>query len=299
VAHAISHDEAIGIGLGRIVQGAIDDALDALAALEQTDRDRESSIHEARKSLKLARSVMRLLRHAFGRRESRAIERRIRTASLRMSSARDADVLAGSLGRWVLVPNVDARVRRALVDAADARRPERRAVAESARAASRHLVKARRLLIERLDTFDVHAADASMLRGIDRMLGRTREAATAAFSVGSDEALHTFRKRTKDLLCTARITRRLQPRPRAELREGLDRLATRLGEDHDLAGLLTFVGEVIGKARVPPSLAAAVVRIEHRRAAIRRSCESTFRTLDPCLTASNLAPSVGRVRRAS
>src|SRR5262245_11696530 len=86
----------------------------ALSALARREPDDEA-IHEARKSVKKIRSILRLLRDDLGPRGTRE-EARLRTAAHALSALRDADATAETLdtlhGRYPQV--VDGEVRRAV-----------------------------------------------------------------------------------------------------------------------------------------------------------------------------------------
>ena len=247
----------------------IDDALQhASAPGGPPDED----AHEARKSLKKARAALRMLRPALGETAYRRENAVLRDASRAISVLRDAkaqlDVLASIRDRYArrwpadeLAP-LEQRMRaelerlRALLH-----RPEsnaRRAVAliEQSR---RRVV---RLTDRVLDPGDVDAALATIYR---RGRKRFRRAANGA----QEDALHEWRKQTKYLSNAIRLTSNGDAGERDAIAKRAERLADRLGDEHDLAVLAE---RVVHDEPALGALASSRLQrlIEQRREKLRR-----------------------------
>src|SRR5262249_29169802 len=82
--------------------------------------------------------------------------------------------------------------------------------------------------------------------GLCRIYAQGRAAWHKAGADPTDERLHEWRKRVKDLRYVLELLEPLWPKRMAALADEVDDLADRLGEDHDLAMLGRFVLEVDG-----------------------------------------------------
>jgi CHAD domain-containing protein len=227
---------------------AIDDQLAQIVARELRKATEavnrsgdEESIHEARKHIKKARSVLHLLRKPLGR-DYQTLNDPIRLASHRISTIRDADALVGTLtslrARYhdVIGPLACRKAKATLT----AR--QRQAYARLAR---RPLAGAKQILVNAQPrvTSRVHdAATARRMRlGVTRGYRRARRAMADAITAAADDALfHVWRRRVKDHLYQMRLLERLDRHASARIRP-LDQLQDWLGDDHNLVLLRTAI----------------------------------------------------------
>jgi hypothetical protein len=93
VSYRLEDREGVADGIRRIVAEELDDAVAGL----RTGDDRDTAIHEARKSLKKARSALRLARTDLPTSTRRTENEAMRDASRRLSGARDAQVMLDTL----------------------------------------------------------------------------------------------------------------------------------------------------------------------------------------------------------
>jgi hypothetical protein len=94
MAFNLQAHEGMAAGLRRIALEEVDRAIEQVAG--RGDADRDSAIHDARKRLKKARAVARLARFELG--GARRVDNdAMRDAARRLSGARDAHVLVGTL----------------------------------------------------------------------------------------------------------------------------------------------------------------------------------------------------------
>ena len=214
----------------------IDDAVRRL----RDDRadDPAKAVHEARKDLKKARSLLRLARPGLPRAVYRRENGVLRDTGRSLSGARDADVLvetvAGLGERYTgQLPEAQFDALRAglAAAAAEAREHEGDAAAEDA-------VATLDAVAVRIGDWPLDRCDHdTLVHGATRAYKRGRAALAAAEATPSVERLHGLRKRVKDLWYHGRLLEEAWPRVvKAQSRAAHD-LADLLGDDHDLAVL--------------------------------------------------------------
>jgi CHAD domain-containing protein len=242
---------------------------DAQAVLGATRRPVDERVHEARKALKRARSVLRLLRGVIGERRFRAQLRALRDAGRSLARLRDARVVGETLAAFVVRSGLDPVLFEPL---ADALRRER-TVAVVALASVDGERDVRRTLGRSLNVLRraeaAAAFDATQIPdGMRRLYRRARHAYVRARDEPTPETLHAWRKAVKahaDALeaCSTAATGGRKESRRLELRT-LHALAQLLGDDHDAAVLAARVraGDVAPLAR--DRLLAAIGRRTRR-----------------------------------
>ena len=214
----------------------LDDAVRRLRD-ERAD-DPAKAVHEARKDLKKARSLLRLARPglpgAVYRRENDAL----RETGRSLSGARDADVLVKT------VADLGERYAGQLPEAQFAALGAGLASA-AAEARENEGDDAAQAAVATLDAVAVRVGDwplehcdhDTLVHGATRAYTRGRAALAAAEKTASVERLHDLRKRVKDLWYHGRLLEEAWPRVvKAQSRAAHD-LADLLGDDHDLAVL--------------------------------------------------------------
>jgi CHAD domain-containing protein len=226
--------EPLPYGVRRVARGRLDSAVEGL---RDPDADGVEAVHEARKDLKKLRSTLRLVRPVVGEDAYRRENERYRDASRLLSETRDAQVLAETIdalehrfsdqqppGGWGEIKG--ALAPRGADDGAEIDRLRGRAAAE---------IEAGRGEIESLslpgEGFDVVAP------GLRRAYSRGRKRLAEAASEPSDERLHEWRKRSKDLWYQLRLLRPAWRPVLEPLADQARELTDLLGDDHDLVVL--------------------------------------------------------------
>lgn len=228
----------------------------AIARLEQPGGDPVEAVHAARKHLKKARALLRLVRAQIGddvyRRENGAL----RDAAARLSQTRDADVLVATVERLAgdaaghLPETSFTALRDALQAEADAGRgaataPDAAAVAQELRAAQ-----------ERVADWPLDGAGwKPVVAGISRAYARGRRERATAEAEPTVEKLHEWRKRVKDLWYHHRLLKAVWPPVLKAYGEEAHVLSELLGDDHDLAVLRERLERGDG---LPPEVAASI-----------------------------------------
>ena len=230
-------EEAPSDSLRRIAAEQIDGAI---AQLQRKD-DLNEGIHEARKHFKRIRALLRLTRGALPAETYVSENQFFRDLGRQLSPVRDSAVYIETLDlirkRYVaqLADESFLRLRERMVT-------EHRAVLnEFTRDAQRqeslfHTLQEAR---PRANDWRFHETEFSLFScGLRRIYGRGRAERAAAFAQPTTEKFHAWRKRVKYLWHHLQVLLPLWPGQIRVLVRDCDRLADRLGEEHDLAVLL-------------------------------------------------------------
>lgn len=240
MAYRLKKGESVPDGIRRIVVEEIDSATEELAET----KDRDEAVHEARKSLKKIRGVLRLVQPELGRIYQRE-NTHLGGIGRRLSELRDAtaiiEVFDGLIDRYKdqLRKDALASIRRGLEkskrdteQAIDANKTVLQAITTLRSARKR--VKDWEL---QLDGFDALAA------GLEERYRRGRKVMAAARKEQTPESFHEWRKRVKDHSYHIRLlesawTDLLQAREAS-----LKNVETWLGDDHNLVVLCAKIDE--------------------------------------------------------
>ena len=231
--YRLDFSEDLAASVRRTAREQLDDGLARLR--DQYGDDPVEAVHGARKDLKKARSLLRLARPGLDRDAHRRIDDELRDAGRRLSDRRDADVLAAT---------VDDLAERYVGRLPEQRFADLRAQVAgpggggAAAAPLSDVVVALRAAADAVPDWPLERLDADALRdGAVRAYGRGRDAMAAAIAEPTDERLHEWRKRAKDLWYQARLLGDAWPRAFEALAQDAHALADLLGDDHDLAVL--------------------------------------------------------------
>ncbi|HTV80310.1 MAG TPA: CHAD domain-containing protein [Steroidobacteraceae bacterium] len=200
--------------------------------------DDNASIHDARRKLKVARAVLRLLRPALGTRAYRFANREVRDAGRPLRGVRDAVVLLHTLEG--LKPATRDGAGRTVLD-----QLQQRLVANCS--TQRRTLTPRRIdrSLRRLDDLgellrsrppkvpDLEAAP----KGVKKVYRKGRDAYRLACRHPSTEALHEWRKQVKYLHNELKLLKSVYQAGMGRARRTARELAGALGDDHDLAML--------------------------------------------------------------
>lgn len=247
----IRHDESPAENYRRIL---LEQGRTLIRSLDKVEVDRVKAIHEARKSCKRSRSILRLLsKHAKARcQEENGVFREVARA---LSPYRDADVRLRTLDliekRYEGDATELAPLRELLAEKPDATVPW--ALPTAVERARQSAVEAR----ERLRMMELPAITSFEFveTGLKRSYKRGRQAMKASLKSGDDEAVHEWRKRVKDLDYQLQTLRPLWPPVLKGFHKELDELADVLGEHNDNVVLLRDLRE-----RAPELMSAKAMR---------------------------------------
>ncbi|HEX4435281.1 MAG TPA: CHAD domain-containing protein [Solirubrobacteraceae bacterium] len=282
-------------GLRRMAVAQAEIAAESLSATDSTGS--EKAVHEARKSIKRARAIVRLLEGELGHETSEREQSRLRTAAAGLADARDAEVMLATL------EDLTKRHRKKLGKRKGVARLHRHLAADR-KVAERDLAEpANRLRVaSELRAFSA-GADAWQLGdrpAIDPIAGalqslyssgRKRMAKAGGKQGGRMHTMHRWRKRVKDLRYAAEALQRhdssstgREDRKRArsaraakerrwlaDLATSADELGELLGEEHDLAVLGQWISDHGASAGAGSATRRRLHKlIRRRRAKLRR-----------------------------
>lgn len=237
MAYCIDPARSTTVEVRRVLAEQLDGAA---AELRRPGGPDAKGVHQARKHVKKARSLLRLARADLGPGLVRRVQGDLRRVAGELAGARDADSLvevADELARAAATDDEAAAIatlRSVLAREADAARSafghDRATVASAALDLSRTATWLRRV--------PPHDEGWEALeQGFARQYRRGRQALGALGERPHPDELHDWRKRVKDLWYHERLLVALWPALVSAAVAEADELATTLGTDHDL-GLL-------------------------------------------------------------
>jgi CHAD domain-containing protein len=232
-SYRLHDDESVSAGIKRIVLGRIDDALAELRG--EADNDPAEAIHEARKDMKKIRSAIRLVRYALGDDLYRRENQHYRDVGRELSGLRDAEVLVETLESLAerFGPAQGERyagLRDRFQQELQQRREDGSQEREMATAAAA-LIAGR----GRVESWPLEGDEWELIApGLHRSYRRGRKRLREIEERVSDETLHEWRKRAKDLWYQLRLIQDAEPELIGTLADQAHDLSDHLGDDHDL-----------------------------------------------------------------
>lgn len=246
--------ELLSDGLRRLSLGELDRAIGGLLA----GADIDIAVHEARKSMKRLRAVLRLIRDALGEDRYRRENVLLRNTARLIGPVRDSAVLietvAGIRSRF------GAHLRRSAFETLESNLAQRHLEARNSLledpVALRHVLYALRSARARYRVWPAaadppetwraepvaHSFD-TMRGGLLRTYRRGRKEMRVAEREPSAHNFHWWRKRVKYLRHQMELLRPMFPEVLDGYIVALDQLGDLLGEEHDLAELVALVSE--------------------------------------------------------
>lgn len=231
---------------------------------DEFDADPVEAIHEARKSLKKARALLRLVRPGLDKRVYRRESGTLRDAARLISGARDADVLVetaeGLADRYagrLPAGDFDGLLEHLRAGATASR------VATSAGEGRGDAVAMLGGVAGRIDYWALDGCDwTTVAAGMELAYDRGRAAFAEADADPTVERLHDWRKRVKDYWYHQRLTSPAWPAVLGAQAEEAHELSELLGDDHDLAVLADLLG---GDRSLAPDPAGLLALVAERR----------------------------------
>jgi CHAD domain-containing protein len=212
----------------------------ATSQLEASGSASATSVHEARKSLKRMRALLRLFRPGLGETVFREENARYRDIGAMLAQARDSHVLIQTALKLETLPghvtNAGlAALRKQLQEDVAATAAVSDDVISEALAKLSKAAKVSRRLKAGDGSFDVVEA------GLKRSYGKALECFDAAYASGHDENFHDWRKTVQQHWRHMALLSRAWPDHFASRVTAARALSQILGDDHDLAILCAHV----------------------------------------------------------
>jgi CHAD domain-containing protein len=214
------------------------------------EEDPVAAVHEYRKSIRRARAVVSLLRPSVGKSAADGLARHLKDAFQGTGAVRDADILLTSL-RAIPAEPEDDLARHAIEVALELeQRLSRREISETLGQGVPNLAPLPAALEVTLSP-DFSANDLE--RGLSRSRRRERRALERARETGSDEELHEWRKRVKELRYQVELFASTGSRELKKREKALGDLAQQLGEVTDAIVLAREILRREKDGSVPPA----------------------------------------------
>jgi CHAD domain-containing protein len=258
MSYKLRADEPLVHALGRISREQLDHAIDELTI--GIKQDPAVAVHTARKAIKKQRSALRLYRAALPARQRREANEELRTAARSLSEARDADVMITT------IEQLSERFAGQLpATTFEVLRSEFAGRTDGGRSASPgKAVEGLRSVRGRVESWPAAREGwKAIAPGLTRSYRRGRKAFARAEASRSQEDLHAWRKRVKDVWYHERLLAPVAGRAVGGHAKDAHRLADLLGDDHDLALLDEQLTDIAPAVAI--DLSAVRALIEHRR----------------------------------
>ena len=243
-----SHDyellegERVDAGIRRIADGRAAKALENLEGAE--GEQLAKGVHEARKSLKKLRSVLRLVREPLGEEVYRLENDRFGDAGRLLSDLRDAEAVMETVEalRERYEDELDPSALEPLVEALAAGRGSPREQSADRPSEVDRAIEMIAVGREQIPGWPLEGDDFELVRGgLRQAYERGRDAMGAVERDATAEAVHEWRKRVKDLWYMSAVIARAWPAVIGAIDDQAHELSALLGEHHDLAVLAARV----------------------------------------------------------
>jgi len=235
--YSFKADETVGESFRRVVSEEIDNAVLQLRGNDGSKRD--TAIHEARKSLKKLRGLLRLLRGELGETKYARENARLRDVGRKLSELRDAAAVIEVFDH--LAEGYRAELDKDAIQAVREGLEQDKRIFEDATDVEAVLKRTVRTLTstgKRLSAFSFdHDGVEAILPGLKRTYRRGRKAMRTAEADPAPENFHAWRKRVKDYWYHTKLLENLWPDAMNSQEKSLKDLQEWLGDDHNLVVL--------------------------------------------------------------
>jgi CHAD domain-containing protein len=234
MAYRLERGETVIAGLKRVVQ---DEFESATAQLADHKVNRDEAIHEARKSIKKARALLRLVRTELGRAYPRENER-LRDIARGLSAFRDDFVIIETFDDLKKKYRAETRNRLRTARAGLIRKRNKAGTAEMVGIMVDHAAAALARAAERVDAWPLRTDGfAALGPGLEKTYRSGRDALKRLRKNPQPESYHELRKRVKDHWYHIRLLESVWTGAMTAYEKSLKDLETWLGNDHNLAVL--------------------------------------------------------------
>ena len=266
---------------GEVRRVAAERLENALAQLRgRLAEDPAKAVHEARKDLKKTRSLLRLIRDSLGEERYRFENDRLRGAAHLLAGAREADAMVEAIDRLIEhagagMGAVAASEAKAWLATLRSQRSGRTGVEGVASDAAGLIGLARddvRLWALGDGSFEIVGP------GFGRTYRRGRQLLGKATGDPSDETVHEWRKRVKDMWYSLRLLGEAWPPVLRPLADQAHELSELLGDHHDL-GEVGVAIEAGDSGLLPATRTELLAHVRSRQAELHGAAVSVGRRL--------------------
>ncbi|PSN13241.1 hypothetical protein C7293_16775 [filamentous cyanobacterium CCT1] len=242
MAYKFSADSTVEANIRRLLSEQLDKAVQQLS--ENFQQTPGEAVHNARKHLKKARSVLRLVQKSIDKDTYSREKDRLRDLGRSLSLARDSEVyqqtLRDLLDAYGLDPDTKGlfKLQESLGDLYQLRLTELTESDTSIAAITSDLKDSRARLSQL--TLKKNGWKA-ISTNLTHLYAQGQARYHAAYEDGDDEVFHDWRKRVKDLWHTTCLLKPLWPAVMDAFESEIHQLAQTLGDGHDISALRSFL----------------------------------------------------------
>lgn len=267
---AFCRNESVSAGLTRVVDELIKSAI---ARIKQPSTDREEDLHQVRLAIKRLRAILRLLRPLVSKTFFKRENARLRSAARRLARLRDLAVARRTLEQVtdkLASHSQDAAVQE-VFESFLAQTPASSRYDEDREAALR---LAGRALAQTRHAFRVLPLPDrgwnTIEPGLKKLYRQNRTWMKCASSSDKDEDFHEWRKRVKYYFYLLEMLIPMWPSRLGKMVKHLDCLQDKLGKDHDLAVLKSFLVKHLSNAKNKKPVGKVIEYLEKQSAKFRK-----------------------------
>ncbi len=276
MAYRLQPQSAVEANVRRILGEQLDKAHYQLT--ENFSYEPADAIHDARKRLKKARSVLRLVRKALDKETYKTEKNALRDIGHLLAPARDGEAYRETLEDLtehyasVLEEDAFAQLQEALLDL-HLGRLRQLIDPDEPMATVINTLKESQLRLKRLE-LDQEGWDA-LQKGLKKIYRQGRDRMTTAYEEASDTSFHEWRKRVKDLWYDIRMLKSIWSPVMKVWESEAHQLSKHLGDDHDIAELHDFlVNHQHDEALHDSHLKLLLPLMQHRQGQLRKQART-------------------------
>ena len=266
----LCRNESVSAGLRRIVDELITSAIECI---RQPSTDREEDLHQVRLAIKKLRAILRLLRPLVSKTFFKRENARLRSAARRLARLRDFAVARRTLEQVtdkLASHSQDAAVQEVFESflaqtPASSRYDEDRETA--LQLAARALTQTRRAF-RALPLPD--RGWKTIEPGLKKLYRQNRMWMKCALSSDKDEDFHEWRKHVKYYFYLLKMLTPMWPSRLGKTVKHLDCLQDKLGKDHDLVVLKSFLVKHLSNPKKRTPVGQIIQYLEKRSAKFRK-----------------------------
>jgi len=262
--YRLAQGERVAEGITRIALEEIESAITHLR--KEDDSLRDQGIHEARKSIKRLRGIVRILMPGLGepgKKDNIALRNTGRALSTLRDAAALIETVEGLSEQYASDPAVE---QLAVVRSALRRRMEETVRTEDCRTVTGGAVAALKTLKRRVHKWQLPEGEFAVLApGFERTYQRGRKALRRARASNHPDHLHDLRKRVKDHWYHVRLLDGALRRTATHAEKTLGLIQEQLGDDHNLTVLrdtIALAPASFGGKKVVPAVFELISRAQ-------------------------------------
>lgn len=265
MAYRFELSQPVAAETRRILLEQVDRAIRELT----DDARRHSSVHQARKSIKRTRAILRLARRIIGEKRFKTENRRFRDIARGLSGARDKQAMIECVTKLQVRfgpdwnPRAVACVKSQLYE--DRRQAEKHLANGTRGSALARLGEAR----AQLAGFELHGDLDDLMRGLEECYGEGRKTLVDASHGIEDEEYHEWRKWVQQHWRHMQLLSPVWPDATSARVSAARELSEILGDEHDLHVLSGWAGQISLDFTEEADMAAFVAGCEDRMRELR------------------------------